>query len=112
MQGTHQNDTRTGKEIMHHIDSEPTSRQVCQQTLDLFGSHIHLFHQWENGDRHHHDVKRTIGKEKFQQFFAVFRQSGYIAETEKSYDIADQKHRDPDQQDFIQTPVVIAQVMS
>lgn len=40
-----QNDTRTGKEIMHHIDSEPTSRQVCQQTLDLFGSHIHLFHQ-------------------------------------------------------------------
>ena len=33
------------EEKMHHIDSEPTSRQVCQQTLDLFGSHIHLFHQ-------------------------------------------------------------------
>ena len=105
MQGTHQNDTRTGKEIMHHIDSEPTSRQVCQQTLDLFGSHKHRY-------RHHYNIKRTIGKEKFQQFFAVFRQSGYIAETEKSYDIADQKHRDPGQQDFIQTPVVIAQVMS
>ena len=66
MDSTHQDYARSGKEIVYHIDSKTTERQVCQCFLDALRTEIGPLAKHKHGDGHHYYIQRTVGEEEFE----------------------------------------------
>lgn len=92
MDSTHQDYARSGKEIVYHIDSKTTERQVCQCFLDALRTEIGPLAKHKHGDGHHYYIQRTVGEEEFEHLIRKIRQGGRTTETKECYGIANGKH--------------------
>lgn len=112
MDSTHQDYARSGKEIVYHIDSKTTERQVCQCFLDALRTEIGPLAKHKHGDSHHYYIQRTVGKEEFEHLIRKIRQGSHMAETKECYGIANGKHGNADATELPARPVMVPQIMA
>lgn len=109
---THQDYARSGKEIVYHIDSKTTERQVCQCFLDALRTEIGPLAKHKHGDGHHYYIQRTVGEEEFEHLIRKIRQGGHTTETKECYGIANGKHGNADATELPARPVMVPQIMA
>ena len=112
MDSTHQDYARSGKEIVYHIDSKTTERQVCQCFLDALRTEIGPLAKHKHGDGHHYYIQRTVGEEEFEHLIRKIRQGGHTTETKECYGIANGKHGNADATELPARPVMVPQIMA